>query len=219
MAIKTEKEGLFLAVLYYMGLRKGEALGLRWEDINFDTQSAHIQRDIDYSGDGGAKPGALKTEAADRFVNIPEPLLEMFRKVRGFPGQYVFHTAEGKPLPENTAKRMWLRLMLACGLVEERAPSNTSRPNDIIHRYKPTLTPHYFRHNYVTKLFESGTDPLIAMKMVGHRDYQTTANIYTHLSQEILKKHTVKLDEVFAREEELIKNGGKKPRYWSDDEE
>ena len=50
---------------------------------------------------------------------------------------------------------------------------------------KPTLTPHYFRHNYVTLLYESGVDPLIAMKIVGHTDYQTTANIYTHL---ILKK-------------------------------
>ena len=46
---------------------------------------------------------------------------------------------------------------------------------------KPTLTPHYFRHNYVTLLYESGVDPLVAMKIVGHTDYQTTANIYTTL--------------------------------------
>ena len=41
-------------------------------------------------------------------------------------------------------------------------------PNDILKRLKPTLTPHYFRHNYVTLLYESGVDPLVAMKMVGH---------------------------------------------------
>ena len=33
----------------------------------------------------------------------------------------------------------------------------------------------------MTLLYESGIDPLIAMKIVGHADYQTTANIYTHL--------------------------------------
>jgi len=37
---------------------------------------------------------------------------------------------------------------------------------------------------YVTLLYESGVDPLVAMKMVGHRDYQTTANIYTHLKED-----------------------------------
>ena len=64
---------------------------------------------------------------------------------------------------------------------------------------KPLLTPHFFRHNYVTLLYEAGVDPLIAMKIVGHTDYQTTANIYTHVRDEMLKKATVNLDEVFGR--------------------
>ena len=68
---------------------------------------------------------------------------------------------------------------------------------------KPTLTPHYFRHNYVTLLYESGVDPLIAMKIVGHTDYQTTANIYTHLKEETLCKATVNMEKVFASKSEL----------------
>ena len=67
---------------------------------------------------------------------------------------------------------------------------------------KPLLTPHFFRHNYVTLLYEAGVDPLIAMKIVGHTDYQTTANIYTHVRDEMLKKATVNLDEVFGRRAE-----------------
>ena len=62
---------------------------------------------------------------------------------------------------------------------------------------KVTLTPHYFRHNYVTMLYESGIDPLVAMKIVGHTDYQTTANIYTHIKEEMLKKAAVDLEGVF----------------------
>ena len=50
-----------------------------------------------------------------------------------------------------------------------------------------SITPHYFRHNYATLLFEAGVEPLIAMKMLGHTAYQTTANIYTHLKSEMLK--------------------------------
>ena len=66
---------------------------------------------------------------------------------------------------------------------------------------KPTLTPHYFRHNYVTLLYESGVDPLIAMKIVGHTDYQTTANIYTHLKEETLRRASVNMEKVFAERE------------------
>ena len=64
---------------------------------------------------------------------------------------------------------------------------------------KPFITPHYFRHNYVTMLYEADVDPLIAMKIVGHTDYQTTANIYTHIKEEMLKKATVDLNGVFRK--------------------
>ena len=98
----------------------------------------------------------------------------------------------------------WSRLMLECGCVEWReVKPGTSRPDDILKQVKPTLTPHYFRHNYVTLLYESGIDPLAAMKIVGHTDYQTTANIYTHLKEETLCKATVNMEKVFASKSEL----------------
>ena len=80
--------------------------------------------------------------------------------------------------------------------------SPTASPISRIKQVKPTLTPHYFRHNYVTLLYESGLDPLIAMKIVGHTDYQTTANIYTHLKQETLRKASVNMEKVFASRSE-----------------
>lgn len=46
-------------------------------------------------------------------------------------------------------------------------------------------------------LYESGIDPLVAMKTVGHSDYQTTTNIYTLVRDAMLMKATVNMDEVF----------------------
>ena len=89
-------------------------------------------------------------------------------------------------------------VLLNCGDWLE-VPEGTSRPGGILKQIKPRLTPHYFRHNYVTLLYESGVDPLIAMKIVGHTDYQTTANIYTHIKEEMLKKATVDLEGVFKK--------------------
>ena len=53
----------------------------------------------------------------------------------------------------------------------------------------------------LASLYESGVDPLIAMKIVGHTDYQTTANIYTHLKEETLRRASVNMEKVFAERE------------------
>lgn len=72
----------------------------------------------------------------------------------------------------------------------------------MIKQLKPPLTPHYFRHNYATLLFETGVVLLIAMKILDHTDYQTTANIYMHLNSEMMKKSSVDMEEVFRRKQE-----------------
>ena len=106
-------------------------------------------------------------------------------------------------LDKNPGKENIVLAMLAAGCADWREVSaGTSRPGDILKQIKPRLTPHFFRHNYVTMLYESGVDPLIAMKIVGHTDYQTTANIYTHVRDEMLKKATVNMNEVFQNRTE-----------------
>ena len=207
VTIDRHPDGLLLAVLYYCGLRRGEALGLRWEDFDFENNTIHIQRDIDFIG-SISHDGALKTEAANRFVPIPDELRAMLLPVRAMPGTYVFHNADGKPLSQSSFKRKWLSLMEDCYCVQDReVDENTDRPSDIRKRLKPTLTPHYFRHNYITMLYEGGIDPLVAMKIVGHTDYQTTANIYTHLSEETMRRASVDLGDVFK-----AKAKGKPPK-------
>ena len=89
--IRTHPEGLFLAILYYLGIRRGEALGLRWGDFDFSADQVHIQRDIDFTG-STATEGDLKTDAADRFVPIPAELKQMLLPRRRAPDTYVFHT-------------------------------------------------------------------------------------------------------------------------------
>ena len=46
------------------------------------------------------------------------------------------------------------------------------------------LTPHYFRHNYASILYNAGIDVLSAKKFLGHSNVKTTLEIYSHLSKE-----------------------------------
>ena len=196
--IDKHEHGAILAVLFYLGVRRGECLGLKWGDFDWNEDFVHIQRDIDYMT-RTAREGELKTETADRYVPIPPQLRAILHPKRQLPDTYVFCTDQQKPIPQATFQRIWLSLMMDCGCtVEREVKEGTKRPTDLRKRYKATLTPHYFRHNYITILYESEVDPLISMKIVGHKDYQTTANIYTHLKEETLKKATYDMQKVFA---------------------
>ena len=73
--------------------------------------------------------------------------------------------------------------------------------------WEATLTPHYFRHNFVTMLYRAGVDPLKAMKIVGHNEYQTTADIYTHLDQEMMQATAEDLADVFKKVDTAARKG------------
>ena len=178
--IRSHPEGLYLGLLYYTGMRPGEVRGLRWGDVDWDTGLIHVQRDLDFmTGD----LGELKTRAADRFVPLADPLRALLWPLRQAPAALILSARGGKPLSQNSSRRMWLRLMIACGLadeIEDAAPTCYGR-SDILGLYRPRITPHYLRHNFITMCWERGVDILVTMKAVGHADYQTTRNIYTHL--------------------------------------
>ncbi len=168
----------------------------------------HIQRDIDYQAASYAVEGELKTDAGDRFIPIDPELLAMLQEAKeyeeGEEDEYVFHTEDGMPWSQNTFKRNWLRLMHDAGCTVDKPLTDEQRarlrrPNDPLNLWEAMLTPHYFRHNFVTMLYRAGVDPLKAMKIVGHNEYQTTADIYTHLDQEMMQATAEDLADVFKK--------------------
>ncbi len=89
--IQNHEHGLFLAVLYYLGLRRGEALGLQWGDFNFDEDLVHVQRDIDYAG-STARDGASENRRCRPLRSDSQEFAPCCQRCAAFPQQYVFHT-------------------------------------------------------------------------------------------------------------------------------
>lgn len=194
----THKHGLYLATMFYTGMRPGEVRGLKWGDIDWEADLIHVQRDIDYAA--GGKEGSLKTKAADRYIPISPELRVLMQKHRGMPDMYCFPGVKGKPLAASSASRIWLELMRDCDMVVpvEEGEKNYYSPNDIRGKYRPLITPHAMRHNFITLCWENGMDIMLTMKLVGHSDYQTTRNIYTHLSQKHLEQAKEDMLRMFA---------------------
>ncbi len=195
--VASHEDGFFLAVLYYLGLRRGEALGLKWGDFDWQEKMAHVQRDIDFSAPADQAGGDLKTDASDRYVLILDEFYPTLLSNRGLPDMFVFHTDSGRPLSKATFERKWISLMIAAGIAKPH--ERKWKTKDLRAEWDPVITPHYLRHNYVTMLWEAGVDPLVAMRLVGHKDYHTTVQVYTHLEKKHLKDTGAKLDAVFKK--------------------
>lgn len=169
--------GLMVALLYYLGCRRGEMLGLMWGDIDWKAGTVHIQRDIDpYTHD---TPGALKTEKSNRIVPIPGKLLTLLTAKRGLPTSYIVATKPGKPMTNTQFVYRWKAMRKKYDIPEE-------------------ITAHYLRHNYITMCWEAGIDVYATARFVGHSNVQTTLNIYTHLSEQRENESRQKVRDMFG---------------------
>lgn len=188
-------DALYLALMYYMGLRPGEARGLQWGDIDWAAGSVHIQRDIDYKDHG--RVGSVKTRKSNRVIPLPDSLRAILGNVRGLPDRFIVCGCKGGILAKTSAERLWVELMKACDMVKPVETDTSYRPTDIRSKWEPIITPHAIRHNYATMCWENGIDPYTTMRLMGHSSIKTTMDIYTHLNDAQFQKMAEKIEGVF----------------------
>ena len=185
--IRTSPHGLLLSVLYHMGLRRGEALGLRWEDIDFATHCIQIKRDIDFAAGIDNLVGDVKTQTSNRVVPMPETAEDSLRAARGI--GWVFSRPDGHPYHESDFRSAWRAIQRALADAAEDVEQQDGRS---------ILTPHYFRHNYATLLHRAGVPVEQARDWLGHSSIAVTMDIYTHLDQAESNAAAAKLATVFG---------------------
>jgi len=100
------KDRLLAALLIFTGIRRGEALGLQWEDIDFDRKLINIRRSVRFAGNKGYI-GPTKSKAGVRLIPL-EPQLEAILLAAKPMGKYVL--GNEFPITEMTYKRSWERI-------------------------------------------------------------------------------------------------------------
>lgn len=173
--------GLFPFMLLHTGLRRGELLALRWEDIDRENKIIHVNKSVYFAGTA-PKVKAPKTEAGHRTVVLLDVLADALPETgKG----YIFGGEE--PLSKKELERNWLQWCKAVGLVrsEVKPQYDVRRGKEYAPlRWKPTITPHQLRHAFATILFDAGVDIKDAQDILGHASIQITRDIYTHIRQE-----------------------------------
>ena len=160
------------------GLRRGEALGLSWDDVDIANQQLHVRHTIDAKG----RRGAPKTTRSVRTLDLNIKALAVLRSLRkaqnesklrlgGFYAECewnpVFTTDHGKPSQPRVFLRAVQNAAKRCGLDDETQ--------------KDRVGVHTLRHYVASKLLANGVEMMVVSRIMGHESIKTTVDIYGHL--------------------------------------
>lgn len=166
-----------------------------------------------------------KTERGKRSVPLPQALYDVLLLIRGEPEHYIVSSDGGKShLTEFGFTRKWTDLMIACGFTAPSAKyqrridaaakqGKEPPPPCSVRDYTLLVTPHAFRHNYITACVVAGIPPEVTMRIVGHANYQTTVNIYTHIQEHQIQASAVDLASVLEPGNSPNPNPFDQPRF------
>lgn len=182
---------IFLTILAYTGCRCGECRGLKYSDINLQTNVITIERQaIDLNIKRSTKDFIYKLNSTYIFpytktnsikeVVVPEhvidKLLEYKEMQNASDDDYIFQCGKKGFLSKVAINKI---LTKACELLD----------------IKTKITPHSFRHYHTTMLYEMGCDASYVKERLGHASETTSLNTYKHIS----KNRRSKNDDIISK--------------------
>lgn len=160
-AIRGHRHQLAFMLAIVLGLRRGEICGLRWQDIDFAEGVIHICNQRQRLASGQLVDLSPKSASSVRSLPIPAQLLPLLRQKRQIAGYVCAISPSGL---DAAHRKLVQRLQL------------------------PYIPLHGLRHTMATACIRHGGDMRSLQSVLGHANYATTANRYTHPDVEMLLK-------------------------------
>ena len=187
----ARKNPWYLEILLglFCGLRKGEILGLKFQDFDFEKQTVRISRQLVGNLKLKEKEFTVteyaviernpKTENSYRILRVPKVVMREVKRRQQLielrktdPGieyknfDYVCCQENGEPRSLTAMNQTLTKICNRNGL--------------------PNITVHALRHTFCSRCFEKGITPKVVQQLMGHAHYSTTIDIYTHISEEMM---------------------------------
>ena len=160
------------------GLRRGEALGLSWDDVDLVRQQLHVRFTLDAKG----RRGSPKTSRSIRTLDLNDKAIAVLRMLKkahsesrlrlgplyvGCEWNPVFSTEDGKASQPRVLLRAIQNAANRCGLNDSEHPDRVGV--------------HTLRHYVATRLLSNGVEMMVVSRILGHESIKTTVDIYGHL--------------------------------------
>lgn len=179
-------------IMFGTGGRIGEVLGLRWEDLDFEKRIISINHSIVYYPVGDSRKSVQriskpKTEAGIRTIPMLDAVYDAFQmeweeqkengfnesEIDGMKG-FVFVNRNGS-VPNPQSVNRTIKRIAGSYNAEEVIQAKRERREPII---LPDFSCHHFRHTFCTRLCEHETNLKVIQAIMGHRNIETTMDIY-----------------------------------------
>jgi integrase len=162
------------------GLRQGELLALRWQDVDLERGELAVRHTLQRGTRSLAEP---KTERARRTLRLPRRVASALADQRARQAivpltGLVFTTARGTALDSRNVTRYLQAHLARLGLPRQRF--------------------HDLRHAFATLMVESGEDLGVVSRILGHADFATTADVYAHLTPAMLDHAAERMDGILS---------------------
>lgn len=185
---KNNSVALAVCLSLACGFRRGELLGLRWSDVDFDNGQIQVRQTV-VDGDGGVCVKGPKSKAGMRIVVVPGIMLAELQRLRetrqkegrGDKKHLVFCTKGGNRLSPSNFSRSFRKIKEKLGLSNIRFKS--------------------FRHGHATLLDEINAPLKVRQERMGHAELKTTLRVYTHTRD---SQHKMVADNINAALDGLL---------------
>lgn len=181
----------FLAI--FTGMRRGEVLGLKWDDVDFENKKIRIKRSLCFVSGQGLIFKEPKTQKSKRQISISQHVVNVLKKHKQkqeFQKEKLWRqyednnlivcTDDGKPLDPRNLLRQFYRL------IEE---ANV-----------PRISFHDLRHTHATILMQQGENPKVVSERLGHSRVGITLDLYSHVSDDLQEQAAEKFENVLLKQ-------------------
>jgi integrase len=182
-AVRGDHLEALYGVALAVGLRQGEALGLRWSDVDLDDGLIHVRYQLQRL-DGRLQLRPVKTDKSRRTVALPASIVSKLQEHRrrqlaerpAIGDGYVFASVDGSPLDAGNVRRAYKAVLRAAGLPDKRF--------------------HDLRHATATLLLIQGTPMRVVMALLGHSQISLTMDLYSHVLPELRREAADRMEAI-----------------------
>lgn len=200
-AVKGTQTETFCRLCLHAGLRREEALGLRWDCVHLEDPAPflEVRRALRWPTNSAPEiSDQLKSKAAKRDIPLPASLAAHLRALRAATGSlFVIHNREGGPVSYSSWRSLWR-------VVEARTAGERGKVGDKVRNHAVVISldfpvhPHQLRHTYCTRLILGGVDVKRVQYLMGHASARITLEIYTKLMSSDLQDTASAVRRIFA---------------------
>lgn len=201
-------------VMLYTGLRVGEVTGLRWEDIDLDEEIISVNHTLAFYSKGKGQKciyaiNTPKTDTGKRTIPMLPIVKEAFLMEKAYQEEcevecqavvdgytdFIFINRFGGVQHQGTLNKALRRIIRDCNYMVLDGKTNIDEVVTL-----PKFSNHSLRHTFTTRMCEAGVNIKAMQAILGHKDAETTLNIYASATKELKRDEMANLREYFDQE-------------------